>query len=224
LEDTTELEPRLAVNDLLRVSMPDDQDSGNYYSRIEDITEKMLLVTWPTDNGAPLQVHPDQMLSFSIVRDGNAYSFNGMVDKVGREPLPVVSIIVTSSIERIQRRQDFRVKCLIPIEVVATLPETLSGLHPASLHLKTHTYDLSASGISMRIATAVPTGTLPVIKFSLPDGRPPIKASCRVIHCFVPTENPNKFHVGMQYLKLDENDRARIVRHIYRTQLKRIRF
>jgi c-di-GMP-binding flagellar brake protein YcgR len=223
LEDIDESEPRLAINALLRVQLPDDRKPTSYYCRIEDISKEILMVTWPTDKGRQMPIHPEQMLSFSIVHNGNAYSFNGMVDKLISEPLPVAAIIVSSPIQRVQRRQDFRAKCLIPLELIATLPETSGGLHQADLHMKTNNYDLSASGISLRSATAIPEGTLPVIKLSIPDSEPPIKVSCRVVHCFVPQENPNKFHIGMQFLKLEENSRARIVRFIYRTQLKRVR-
>jgi len=223
LEDTNELELEFTINELLRVRLPDDPNSKDYYSRIEDIVEEKLVVTLPTDNsGTPLPVHPDQMLGFSMVREGIVYSFNGLVDKVVDQPLPVVTIIVSSTIERVQRRQDFRVKCLLPIEIVATLPEISDELQPTALHLKTNTYDLSASGVSLRIATLIPDGTFPLITLSLPDGGPPIKVSCLVVHSFPPPENLDRFHIGMKFINLEENNKARIVRFIYRTQLKRV--
>ena len=222
MEDTNDLEPKLMINELVKVRIPDGKNPGNYYSRIEDAVKKMLIMTLPADNGAPLTIQPDQKLGFSLVREGSAYSFNGFVDSISKEPQPVVTIIISSAIKRIQRRQDYRVKCLIPLEVVATLSETSGGLHKAKLHLKTNTYDLSASGVSLRTSTAIAVGTLPVIKISLPDGAPPMKTSCRVVHCFAAPENQNKFHVGIQFLKLEEDNRARLVRFIYRAQSKRV--
>jgi len=145
------------------------------------------------------------------------------VDKTATEPLPMVIIIVSSNVERIQRRQDFRVKCLIPLEIDITFPETSDGSPSEVLHMKTATYDLSASGVSLRILRMIPEGTLSEVKISLPDGGNPIETSCRVVHCFAPPENPNKYHIGIQFLEIEENNRARIVRYIYRIQLKRIR-
>jgi len=224
LEEANELELELTVNELLRVQLPDDPNSDNYYSRIENIEGKMLSVTLPTDNrGAPLPIHPDMMLSFSLVRDGNAYAFNGLVDKVPDRPLPVVTIIVSSAIERIQRRQDFRVKCLIPVEIIAALPEVSSELKPTVLRLKTSTYDLSASGVSLRISMSIPVGTFPLIILSLPDEGSRIRVSCRVVHCFAAPDNTGRFHIGIQFMNLEENNRARIVRFVYRSQLKGIR-
>ena len=223
MEDINEFETGPWVNELLQVRLPDDENPGNYRSRIDDIVEKKLLVTWPTEKGVYLPLHVDQMLNFSVVRDSNAYAFSGLVDTVAQEPKPVVSIIVSSPVERIQRRQDFRVKCLIPLEVVATPAETSVGLQAAALTMKTATYDLSASGISLRTAKLIPEGTLPDIKIALPDGGPTIETTCKVVHCFAPPENPNKFHIGIKFQKIEENNKARIVRFIYRTQLKSIR-
>ena len=223
MEETNDLESKLMINELVKVRLPGNKNPGNYYSRVEDALKRMMLITWPKDNGAPLPINPNQVLGFSLVHKGDAYSFNGLVDRIAQEPTPSVTIIISSAIKRIQRRQDYRVKCLIPLEVVATLSETSSGLHKAKLHLKTNTYDLSASGVSLRTSTAVKAGTLPVVKLSLPDGGPPMKVSCRVVHCFAAPENQNKFHVGIQFLKLEEDNRARLVRFVYRAQSKRAR-
>ena len=222
MEYTDELEHGFMINELLRVQLPDDVNSRSYYSRIEDVAEKTLIVTWPTDGGVTLPAHPDQMLSFALVRDGVAYSFNGLVDTIAGEPLPVLKIIITSPIQRIQRRQDFRVKCLIPIEIVATLPKTLTEESPSTLHLRAKTYDLSASGVSLRTMKIIPEEAFPTIKLSLPDGDQPIKTTCQVAHCFVVPENPEMFHIGIRFLDLEEKNRARIARFVYRTQVKRI--
>ena len=222
MEDSNELEPKHMINELVRVRILDDPNPGNYYSRIDDAIKKMLIITWPTENGIPLPIRPDQMLGFSMVREGIAYFFNGLVDTFTREPLPSVTIIISSDITRIQRRQDYRIKCLIPIEAIATLSETSGGLHPVEMRLKTNTYDLSASGVSLRASTAIPDGTLLVIKLSMPDGENSIKSSCRVAHCFLATDNTNMFHVGIQFMNIEERDKSRLARFINRTQLKRI--
>jgi len=223
LKDIDEFEPRIMINELLRVQIPDDPNSGNCYSRVKDVAGKILLMTWPTENGVLLPVHTGQTLAFSMTRKGNAYFFRGLADKIEREPTPLVTIIMSGEICRIQRREDFRVKCLIPVEVAATLSGTSGGLRSSTLRLKTNTYDLSASGLSIRVATVIPEKTLPVVKLSLPDQEPPINAPCRVKHCFVPPDNPNRFHIGMQFIGLDAYTRSRILRYIHHAQLKRIR-
>ena len=223
LENTNEFEPSFMINERVKVQLLDDINPGNYYSRVEDATENTLMMTWPTDKGVPLPVHLNQMLGFSLVHEDSAYSFNGVVDKVVYEPLRMVEIIIASTILRIQRRENFRIKCLVPIEFIVVPPDDSVESSQEELNLKTNTYDLSASGVSIRSAKAIATGTIQEIILSLLDERPPIKTSCRVVHCFVPLENPDKFHIGMQFLELDENSKVRIVRFIYNLQLNRIR-
>jgi c-di-GMP-binding flagellar brake protein YcgR len=218
-----EPETKLMVNDLLLAQRPDDLDPGKYRSRIEDIVEEKLVINWPTEKGIRLPVRPDQMLSFSMTRDGNAYSFRGLVDTTSREPVPLVTVIVTSAIQRIQRRQYVRVKCTIPLVVIFPSEENPEGEKPPTPPLNTNTYDLSAIGVSIRSKSAIAEGTLLNIKLSLPDEGPPIDTPCRVRHCFAAPENLNIFHVGMNFLRITENNKARIVRFVYDTQLKRLR-
>ena len=223
LEEANESEPKLLINDLLRVEFSDDVNpGGSYYCRVDDIAEKIMVTTWPTERGELMSVYPNQTLNFFITHEGNAYSFSGLVDRVNGDLMPRITVIIYSAIHRIQRRQDFRVKCVIPLEVIATLPETLGDAKPTTMHLKTNTYDLSASGISLRTKAPIPDGTIPMIRLSIPDGVPPIKTSCRMIHCFAAPDNPGKFYVGLKFLRINENNRARIVRFIYQTQIKGI--
>jgi len=220
LEETGGSEPRLMIGELLRVEQQDDDVTRSYYCRIENISDRMLEVTWPTEKGVPLSVHPNQMLNFSITYRDNAYSFGGLVEKAVREPLPLVTVMVSSTIQRIQRREYFRGKYPLPLEVVIPTPETEEAM---PLHLKTHTYDLSANGVSLIAKMPITEGAVLKIKFSLPDGGPPVKMACRVVHCLVSPNGPDKFHIGTQFLTIDENSMARIVRFINRMQLKRVR-
>ena len=215
----------LMINELLQVQVPvpDDGNPGVYRSRVEDIVEEKLMVAWPSDGRMRMPLHQDQILSFSLVRDNNAYSFNGMVDGMSEKPLPLVTIIISSAIERVQRRQDFRVKCLIPVEIIGTLPVSSGASCPVILRLKTHASDLSASGISVSSEVAIPTNIMPEIRFSLPDDKPLIKILCRVTHCFAIPGNSTAYHSGIQFLDINEKDKARIVRFVYRTQLQGLR-
>jgi hypothetical protein len=40
VEDTNDLEPKLMINELVKVRIPDGKNPGNYYSRIEDAVKK----------------------------------------------------------------------------------------------------------------------------------------------------------------------------------------
>lgn len=222
LEDSNELTSGLLINELLQVKPSGELKQSNYYSRIADIVEEKLVVAWPTSEGIRLPVHPDQILEFSLVRDGNAYSFSGLIDSTESEPLPLVTIIVTSHIQRIQRRQDFRIKCMVPVEIFGALPGASEDTH-STLHLATSAYDLSASGVSIRDAKSLPEGAVLEVRIGMPDEKGAIKVPCKMEHCSVLATNARLYHVGMSFLAINEKDKARIVRYIYRAQLAGLR-
>ena len=218
-----ELKSRITVNDLLQVRIMDDPNSPTYRSRVNDFSEGRLVIAWPTNSGMRLLLHADQLLDFSFIKDGSPYVFKGLVDENRVEPLPELTIILSSTISQVQRRNDFRVKCLIPVEVAGTIREDPRSDATTALNAKTVSNDLSASGISIRLAKRVPEGTLINIKLSLPDNGPPISIPCTVVYSDYQTENQVLFRTGIRFLAISAAERARIVRFLYRTQLQGLR-
>jgi c-di-GMP-binding flagellar brake protein YcgR len=86
--------------------------------------------------------------------------------------------------------------------------------------IQTTTYDLSAGGIAILNSKRFPEDTPVEIKLALPDGAPIIKLPCRVVYSEAPADKPALYRTGMRYLTITEKERARIVRYVYRTQLK----
>ncbi len=220
---TDDIKSYLGINEPLQVQIAEDTNPATYSSRINDISEGRLVIAWPTNGGIRLLVHRDQMLDFAFVRDGTAYSFTGLVDETHSEPLPQITVILSSAVMRVQRRQNFRIKCLIPVEIVGSIKENVRDETTTPLDIRTTTYDLSASGIAIRYPKRIPEGTLLEIKLGLPDNGPAIKAPCRVIYSENLTENVTQYRTGIHYLAITECERARIVRYVYRTQLKGLR-
>ena len=163
------------------------------------------------------------MLDFYIVREGMPYAFDGLVDETKLEPLPQITIIVSSAISQVQRRQNFRIKCLIPVEVIGSIREDPKFETLTPIDIKTTSYDLSASGISIRHAKRIPEGTSVNIRLSLPDNAAPIKIPGSVIYSEYHSENKILYRTGIRYLTIAEGERARIVRFVYRKQLEGLR-
>ncbi|HSW39563.1 MAG TPA: PilZ domain-containing protein [Acidobacteriota bacterium] len=213
----------LAVNEVLQVHFEADSAPVNYHCRIEDISGEKLAITWPTRAGIRMPVHWDQMLRFSMVRDGNAYCFSGMVDATSQENIPQIAVIIASAVEKVQRRQNFRIKCMIPVGITIFSAESGKDDAAAAGFIQTTTYDLSASGFAIHNQKRIPEGTLLDVKLSLPDNDSSIRIPCRVVYSEIFGENARLYHSGIQYLAITEGERARIVRYVYRTQLKGLR-
>jgi c-di-GMP-binding flagellar brake protein YcgR len=220
-EDNKKIKP--TINELLQVQLQDDPNPSTYRSRIENIVEEKLLTSWPTSAGIRMPVHADQMLNFSLVRGVNAYAFTGLVDSTTTEPLPQITVIINSEMRLIQRRQNFRIKSLIPIEFAGEVIGDSSKGTTVPFFLKTNTYNISAGGVAIRSPKGIHEGTLLDAKLGLPDQEPVIKVPCRVIYNEPAPDNLKLYQNGLQFLAITEKERARIVRYVYRTQLKGLR-
>jgi c-di-GMP-binding flagellar brake protein YcgR len=219
---TNDIKAYIAVNELLQVRILDDPNTATYYSRINDVSEGRLSISWPTNAGMRLLVHRDQMLDFYFLRDEVPHEFTGMVDDMNSDSLPQITIILSSAITKVQRRQNFRIKTLIPVEITGSYQDPKDQAAKA-LNIRTITCDLSASGMAIRHAKKIPEGALLEAKLGLPDGGAAIKIPCQAIYSDDPSDQQNLFRTGLRYLALSESERARIVRYVYRTQLKGLR-
>jgi c-di-GMP-binding flagellar brake protein YcgR len=216
-------ETQVTINDTLQVRMMGEKNPITHYSRINDITEGKLVISWPTNRGVRLMAHPDHMLDFFFVRDGIIYGFSGLVDETNLDAVPTITIIVSSAITQVQRRQNFRIKCLIPVELIGNIKENPRDDSVTFLDVKTTSYDLSAGGISIRHAKRIPAESLLTVKISLPDNGTAIDIPGSVIYSEYLSENKILHHTGIRYLYISEKDRARIVRFVYRKQLQGLR-
>jgi c-di-GMP-binding flagellar brake protein YcgR len=217
---TDDIRSSMGINDLLQVEIVDDPNPAVYQSRIEDIIEGKLVIAWPTSGGLRLLLHRDQILKFSFVRDGVPYAFRGLVDNTNPKPSPQITVILSSAVVRIQQRQDFRIKCAIPVEIVGTFEEDVWDAAPLMQVFRTKTLDLSAGGMAIQNAKPIPENTLLDVRIALPDDESAIRVTCRVVYCKHLIDTLMQYRIGMHFLELGESERARIVRFVYRTQLK----
>jgi c-di-GMP-binding flagellar brake protein YcgR len=211
----------VTVNDILQVKIKSDEISGNYYTRVNNIEDGKIVVSWPTYRGIRLPVHRDQILEFFFLRDGIPCVFNALIEHTDPGPFPQVTIIPTSEIIQKQRRDNFRIKCIVPVEIWGSRENSDSkGFTKGIVAIKEVTNDLSASGFSVRYSKPILEGTLLEAKIELPDNGPKIKMPCQVAYCEEVSGRFSLYQIGVRYLNLSERERARIVRYLYRTQLR----
>ena len=210
----------IAANEDLEVRIPEDAAPVTYYSKARDASGERLLIAWPADRGTRMAIRKGQLLDFCFVRKGIPNNFSGLVDETLMEPSPEVWILLNGPLRQVQRRQNFRVKCLLPIEIYDTTPEDPANESSPAPVIQTVSTDLSAGGISFRHARRIPEGTRVNMKLSLPDNGPVINVPCAVIYSEHVLAHQTLYRTGLRYLALSEGERSRIVRFVYRTQLQ----
>jgi c-di-GMP-binding flagellar brake protein YcgR len=213
----------VATNEVLQVLIPDDPNPATYYSRVLSASKGSITMPWPTDRGIRLITHPGHLLDFYFIRSGTPHHFRGIVEKTDTGLVPQITVNVRGSAQQIQRRQDFRVKCLLPLEITYAVPQGKDGNLSAPMVIKTVTSDISAGGLSFRHAKRIPEGTLVSGKLSVPDDGPVIEISCRVIYSKYMSEHQTLYRTAVRYLTLSQMDLSRIVRFAYKIQLRGLR-
>jgi c-di-GMP-binding flagellar brake protein YcgR len=224
--ENAEPERGLKVNELVQVRVGGDPNAVGYFSRVNDIVGGKLIIAWPTHNGLRMPVHRDQVVDLSFVRQDVAYGFPSLVDDTTFEPLPQITTIPCGPVSTVQRRQNFRVKCMVPVEVIGTISKDAGDSKGDSnriISIKTTTYDLSASGMALRHWASLPENCLVETKLSLPDRGNVIKIPCRVVYSEqIPSRNL-LYHIGIAFLAISEAERARIFRYLFSIQLRTLR-
>jgi c-di-GMP-binding flagellar brake protein YcgR len=223
--ESTEPDLEVRVNELLQARISTDPNPVGYYCRINDQVDGKLVISWPTHNGLRIPVHRDQVVDLSFVRKAAAYSFPSLVDETTFEPLPEITVIPCGPVSTVQRRQNFRVKCMVPVEITGTTGKDAASKNDPNrtISIKTTTYDLSASGMALRHWARVPENCLVEAKLSLPDRGSVIRIPCRVVYSEqLPSKNV-LYHIGICFVSISEADRARVFRYLFSIQLKGLR-
>lgn len=214
--------PTVEVNDLLQLKLPDDPNSLPFQSRVEDVVEGCLVIAWPSDRGAPIPIHPDRPLSLSFVRGNVGYVFAAKVQEKGLEPFPYLKVHPLGPPKRIQRREFFRMKIGIEVELAGVVVQPFN--RETVVYLKSQTFDLSGGGMAIRSEASIPVGTVLEAKLVLLDGLPPIKFMARVVQTqpvLIPDREPLS-HIGMSFTEIKEADRKRIIRYLFRSQMNQL--
>lgn len=109
-EKVKNLEDYLRVNTRINVGVKRADYSGVYDSRVEDITNKHILISHPTDNGVPIPMLPGTKISVEYATNDGRFQFESSV--IGRHTegsLSFIQVSIPETIVRNQLREFFRV-------------------------------------------------------------------------------------------------------------------
>ncbi len=213
----------VTLNEILQVRIPDDPTPVTYYSRVVGTGNDVLAIAWPTDRGIRLIARPGDVLEFYFIRDGIPHIFSGLVETAKTSPIPEMTIAPQDFARQIQRRQNCRIKCLLPIEIIYNDPDDPTNLSAPPLVNHTVSSDLSAGGLSFRYAKRIPEGTLVSVRLHIPDNKEPIRTRCIVVYSDYASEQRSLYRTALRFTDINEGERSRIVRYIYRLQLQGLR-
>jgi c-di-GMP-binding flagellar brake protein YcgR len=199
-----------------------EEASGRAYpSRVEDRSEELVLLSWPTDGGARIPIRREDRLFVSFTRPDAVYGLESVVKKIQTEPIPLVGVLLTGEIQRIQRREYARVQALLPVEM--TMASPLAEEEAAKVgRIRTNTLDISGGGMAIQNRHLIPTGTLYDVRLSIPGQPPPLKILAKVVRNVPLTDaHDERIHkYGLMFISLNEATRSRLVKYVFDVQRK----
>lgn len=213
-------EVSLEINELVQVSFPDDTAARTFSSRIEDVKENDLYLSWPTDGGSRVPLHGGESLQLSFTREDAIYGLEVSVKKTLTQPFPMVVVQLSTPIQRTQRRENVRVRALLPVELIGEIEQTNPDEDPQIIRIKTNTLDISAGGFAIRHKDPIPMGAIFETKLSLPGSSEPIKVTAKVVRCGaqLDIQKIRVHQLGMMFVSISESLRSRIVRYVFGIQ------
>lgn len=209
----------LQVNDLIMIRSMEDSSGRAYPSRIEDLQDDVVTLSWPTDAGIRIAIRTNEILYLSYTRADAVYGRQVLVLKVIREPIPVIGVALSGPMERVQRREYVRVQALLPVEMILTTPVE-EGQDTGIAFLHTNTLDISAGGMSIQHKLSIPHGALYEVKLTIPKIFPPLKLLAKVVRSTTQKDayGARNYRYGLLFLSVAEATRARLVKFAFDVQ------
>jgi c-di-GMP-binding flagellar brake protein YcgR len=216
------MDQAVQVNDLVQVRVLDDDRSPAFPSRVDDIEYGGLVLDWPMDNAARVPVRVDQPLALYFAREDAAYTFPARTLEVRYQPSPKLVVRPTGPVQRIQRREFYRVRASVPVQLNSIgVEDGGSGVAVRwPKHILTHTVDISGAGISVNQGFVLPVGSEFEAKLNLERGQTTLKLKCRVVHCEPAEDDSGRtiYHIALGFDDISEAQRRIIVRHVFSVQ------
>jgi c-di-GMP-binding flagellar brake protein YcgR len=194
----------------------DDFETGKkriYNSRIEDVQENGLVIAAPYSQGYFLPPRPGRDMHARVTANGCAYLFVVKLQKYVHAPIELWTIAWPTDVERVQLRSYVRFDVNLDVHLTFAHEDHQQPY-------VTITKDISAGGLGVMMASPPPAGTQMDIVLYLEEDNA-VEAQGEIIRVIPPDEEHEKSSVAIRYVQMDEKDRVRVIRFIFKKQIER---
>ncbi|MFW6278809.1 MAG: flagellar brake protein [Bacillota bacterium] len=202
----------LEINQKVELEIKTGPYRGKYQSKIADIGNDTLKIMTPTHKGEILPIRKNLFLEVFYTDDDAAYRFFTRVLGRVKEPIPLLIAEIPSEVDRIQRRNYFRLEITKDVEYCRIDEEG----EPLEEYKETKILDISGGGIKMNIeGDNLGIGTQLKIKLEIDAlENNPVKGE--VVQTYDLPEGIKA--AGIKFLDLEDSFRDEIVGWIFEKQ------
>ena len=205
-----------------------EHDDGKYYisSVMEIIDDNRIGIAMPVDHGGLVPLDVGEKYKFCFYSENGVYQCKGIIhERYKSERFYIAVIRFTANFEKVQRRQFFRLECLIDLSYrnIQSIPKTgEEPLNPGEWQNAT-AIDISGGGIRFNNKELRPEDKFYEIKFNIvvENLLKEIKTFARVVYI---SDLPNRtglYEYRIEFMNILAKDRETIVRFVFDEERKR---
>ncbi|RAK08917.1 c-di-GMP-binding flagellar brake protein YcgR [Halanaerobium saccharolyticum] len=204
---------QLEINQKVEIEVLTGTYQGNYLSKVADFVEAGVIITGLYREGSPLPIRLNQLVNVYYTTDRAAYKFESKILKRTNKPIPLLLIEESDSVTRIQRRDYFRLDVTGTVDVYKMIEDKNYPKKLAEARLQ----DISGGGIGIQLKKKFEKGEEILINLkNILKPKEFIKS--KIVR--IDRENNELYNYGVEFLKIEEEQREEIIQWIFAYQRK----
>jgi c-di-GMP-binding flagellar brake protein YcgR len=211
-----EINKFINIGERVNLIVQSNYGEHQYVSKVDNINEDGTIdILIPISKNKIVYIKNDTVLKVVISREGAIFEFKGKIVNKLFGTIPLLKLMVVSDIQKIQRRNYFRLKSVKSIKVrkVVNLKEKLFDEYfDASM------VDISGGGLAFNANTELDIAD--VIELSLDLNSNTINILGKIVRVEKDDSKVKKYAYGINFEKITEIERNIIMRYIFEEQRK----
>lgn len=189
------------------------QEDIKGYSMLQDITSAgELVITQPMRDGVPIVIRPSDSIRVLFFKEEGCFAFDGRpINRFKIKNVDMISIRQISSIEKIQRRQFYRLKIVLPVEI-----KILDNKEGSPI-LKGYSVDISGNGLRLNIDQKLDVNSIIKCNIKLSSNET-LSVKGRVVRVALDNKLAYKYDIGIAFVDIPNATQDRIVKFIFEKQ------
>ena len=191
----------------------DSQEDTKGYSMVQDITsEGELVITQSMRDGIPVVIRLNDTLRVFFFQEESCFAFDGKpIERFKIENANMISIRQISPIEKVQRRQFYRLRIVLPVNLKLL---DVKGDAPI---IKSYSIDISGNGLRLNIDEKLDINSMIECNIEL-SAEETLTIRGKVVRVALDDKYADKYDIGISFVDIPRKVQDRIVKFIFDKQ------
>jgi c-di-GMP-binding flagellar brake protein YcgR len=206
----------LKENQRIEIEVSLEGKKEKFQSRIEEIGEKTMNISSPTYKGELVSLHPGRTLIVYVYAQEGIFRFGTKVlDRRSEKNIPILVLSKPESLQKVQRRNFFRLKTSLEIEYRILSEPTAFSQQPFK---KTQAKDISGGGVLLLMDIPLQKNNYLELIIHL-EKWGEINCVGKVVFVKESKDTTKKQkEIALEFILIEEPDREKIIKFIFEKQ------